>query len=256
MAFLSDFPTTTSAFGGGWFITSAGRDVLRNLRDDWIEAGESRRRWGRAFGLWTLASLAFTALVVWLGTVTLTGPDVIAWERDVLRNLEAADPVSFNSALWLEGLANGFVMWIAVGISAVMAARARRPLLAASFLLGFGVLYMNIFFGWLLWPRQRPSIIAEGLASPGALSSYPSGHAAQSVFVYGMFAYLWIRLARSRLEKATALLAMLFVVAVVCFGRLRLGSHWPSDLVAGFVIAAFWTYGTTRALKAAETAGS
>jgi undecaprenyl-diphosphatase len=235
-----------------WFIIGAALSILRVFRNDWLAAGAARRRWGRVFGLWTLASLIFTALVVWIGTVLLTDAQVVARERGVLRALDAADPVSFNSALWLEGLANGFVMWIAVGVATLLAARARKPLLAASFFLGFGVLYINIFFGWFLWPRARPSIIAEGLASPGALSSYPSGHAAQAVFVYGMFAFLWIRRARSSMEKVAAVLAVLFVVGVVGFGRLRLGSHWPSDLAAGYLIAAVWTFGVTRALNAAE----
>lgn len=234
------------------FLWPSLRNLWKRFRVDWIEAGSRRRRWGRTFGLWTLASLLFTALVVWAGSSLLPQAPLPAWERGVLRRLDSADPVSFNSALWLEGLANGFVMWITVGVAAILAARAGKPLLAASFFLGFGVLYANIFLGWLLWPRERPSIIAEGLASPGALSSYPSGHTAQAVFVYGLLGYLWLRRTGRAAEKAAALAAFLFVVGVVSFGRLRLGSHWPSDLAAGFLIASFWTFGVTRSLRAAE----
>lgn len=98
--------------------------------------------------------------------------------------------LTFNTALWLEGPANGFVMSGLVAAWSPLAAWQRMPLLAATLFLGFGVLYLNIFLGWLLWPRPQPDLIANWLASPGALSAYPSGHVAQATFVYGMFAFL------------------------------------------------------------------
>lgn len=79
--------------------------------------------------------------------------------------------LTFNTALWLEGPANGFVMWGLVAAWSPLAAWQRMPLLAATLFLGFGVLYLNIFLGWLLWPRPRSDLIADGLASrvPSAL---------------------------------------------------------------------------------------
>jgi undecaprenyl-diphosphatase len=180
-------------------------------------------------------------------------PSGAEWEVATLRALDRQQLVSFNSGLWLEGIANGFVMWGVIGVATVVAVWRRRPLLAASFFLGFGVLYLNIFFGWLLWDRPRPSIIAEGIASPGALGSYPSGHVAQAVFVYGLLGYLWARRSPSAVEKLFALLVVATVVAVVGLGRLRLGAHWPADLVAGAVIATVWTAGVAHSLARGES---
>ena len=170
----------------------------------------------------------------------------------MLQWVDRQEWLTFNTALWLEGPANGFVMWGLVAASSLLAAWQRRPLLAATLFLGFGVLYMNIFLGWILWPRPRPDLIADGLASPGSLSAYPSGHVAQAIFVYGMFAFLWLRRTAVFSEKLFGYLLALAVVGVVGFARLRAGSHWPSDLIAGLIIGVFWTVGAARSLAAAD----
>lgn len=233
-----------------WVAFSALALSWSRFRREWVGLGETRRRWGRRFGAWTLVSLLTTVVVVVAGRALLPAPER-SWEQRALLSIEANDLVSFNSALWLEGPANGFVMWGVVWVAALVAAWRRRPLIAASFLLGFGVLYFNIFLGWGLWPRTRPALIAEGVASPGALGSYPSGHVAQAVFVYGLLSYLWLRASASRAERVAGVAALVVLIAIIGFARLRLGSHWPSDLAAGFVISAVWTFGVIDSLRAA-----
>jgi len=111
-----------------------------------------------------------------------------------------------------------------------------------------------VLLGWHTWDRPRPHLIAGGLASPG-FHSFPSGHISQVVVSYGLFVYLWARATRSRSERAVAVLLLLALVAVVGLARLRLGAHWPSDIVAGALIGAAWLASVIAALRAAEARG-
>ena len=226
--------------GDRWLLTAAMLELWRRTRADWRTILPAERRaWGRVVGIGLVTALATTAAIVLLGRYWL-GTDPVPWEREALLSMDRQKFISFNSALWIEAPGNGFIQWGLVTVSACVAAWLRKPLLAASFFLGFGSLYLNILLGWFLWPRERPTLIAEGMASPGMLSSYPSGHVAQAVFVYGLLASIWWRQTAHWGERALATGLVGLMVSVIGIGRLRLGAHWPSDLLAGFLIGGVW----------------
>jgi membrane-associated phospholipid phosphatase len=70
--------------------------------------------------------------------------------------------------------------------------------------------------------------------------SFPSGHAVQTVVFYGLVALLalaWPPTARRRwlVVGATATL-----VALVGYTRVYLGSHWPTDVLGGWLLGWAW----------------
>ena len=69
--------------------------------------------------------------------------------------------------------------------------------------------------------------------------SFPSGHASGSLVVYGMMAYLALRLARPPLSLliAGALVALFLAIG---FSRVFLYVHYFSDVLAGFVSGGAW----------------
>jgi membrane-associated phospholipid phosphatase len=226
---------------GEWRIRATARELRRRLVEGWeATPGARRHAWGRTFGGGLVVALAVTVLSVQL-TKTRVAPALADWESRTMARIDQQTLLSFNWALWLEGLGNGFVLWGAVLVAAGLAAWTFRPLLAASFLFGFGSLYLNVIAGWLLWDRERPTVVLDGIASPATLSGFPSGHVAQSVFFYGLVCFLWLRLSRRASERAFGIVLLLAVVAVVGVGRLRLGAHWPTDVVGGLVIGGVWT---------------
>ena len=89
------------------------------------------------------------------------------------------------------------------------------------------------------WDRARPDLVAGGVASPG-YHSFPSGHAALSTFVYGFLAWLWARSTHSLAERLFIVLCTAVWITMINVGRLRLGAHWPSDVVAGLMISLPW----------------
>ncbi|HXX58886.1 MAG TPA: glycosyltransferase family 39 protein [Thermodesulfovibrionales bacterium] len=95
--------------------------------------------------------------------------------------------------------------------------------------------------------RERPCNILENvhlLAGCSKSPSMPSNHASNSV----AFAVSFLLLAGLRLKslegiskRLSSLLAafFLFVAALVCYSRVSLGVHYPSDVLAGAIVGSF-----------------
>jgi undecaprenyl-diphosphatase len=85
--------------------------------------------------------------------------------------------------------------------------------------------------------RPRPEL----WIGPIALSSYafPSGHALSAATFYPLLA--WAAATRWPERKRIAYAIGVTVAFYVGFGRLYLGVHWPSDVIAGWTIGAAQT---------------
>lgn len=79
--------------------------------------------------------------------------------------------------------------------------------------------------------RARPGVVELDHSPP--TSSFPSGHTAAAVVLYGAVAWLIAR-ATGRWQAWLLLL----VPMAVAFARLYRGMHHPSDVVAGFLLGA------------------
>jgi undecaprenyl-diphosphatase len=130
----------------------------------------------------------------------------------------------------------------------------RRPIAAVSVLAAYWLERPLYVLGWHLWDRARPTLIAEGLAAP-PLHSFPSGHAALSAAGYGLLAWLWFSRSRSWIERTVVVLLLIALLTVVGVARLRLGSHWPSDVIAGTILGLTWAAVVALALHRAEATG-
>lgn len=83
--------------------------------------------------------------------------------------------------------------------------------------------------------RARPIAIYDGADR----FSFPSGHAASSIVLYGFLAFLLAYGQRARLRWAITLLAAL-LVGMIAFSRLYLGAHWLSDVLASLSLGTAW----------------
>jgi undecaprenyl-diphosphatase len=84
--------------------------------------------------------------------------------------------------------------------------------------------------------RARPDFLFDVTA---ASPSFPSGHSANSLAVYGIIAYVIAR----DLGPARALHVYywtLMAVLLIALSRIMLHVHYPSDVLAGLLVGTFW----------------
>ena len=91
----------------------------------------------------------------------------------------------------------------------------------------------------LSFARPRPDVFPWRTQHVG-LASFPSGHAMTSIVVYGTLAFLIARLAPTKLLRRLTWGLAILVIVLVGLSRLYLGVHYPSDVLAGFIIGAAW----------------
>lgn len=234
-----------------WALWAGLTDTAREFRLHWIAIPVSAKT--RFFA--TLAA-GFVACAVLTAALTLVAKwwaprGLAAWDERALRALDAQAAFSVQNAILLESFGNLAYMIPLIATCAVVAARWRRPLLAVAFPAAYLLARGLVWVGWLLWDRDRPRFILGGQAAP-PLHSYPSGHVVLALSGYGLLAYLWARASDSWIERALAVALGLALVAATAVARVRLGTHWFSDVIAGSVIGLAWLAVVLLALRASE----
>jgi membrane-associated phospholipid phosphatase len=79
--------------------------------------------------------------------------------------------------------------------------------------------------------RERPTVVHLG-SVPGT-GSFPSGHVAAAIVLYGYLAFLRRTLAAPRLAPVAALLWTVVAAVAVGWARMYRGMHHPLDVLAG-----------------------
>ncbi|MBA3032992.1 MAG: phosphatase PAP2 family protein [Gammaproteobacteria bacterium] len=121
----------------------------------------------------------------------------------------------------------------------IVALIARRQWAAAR-LLGLTYFGASLTTWWLKTAvgRDRPDILPMLLETRPADLSFPSGHATHAA----AFALaLWLLTARHRPRlRIPAGIVLSALVLMVAVSRLHLQVHWPSDVIAGLLVATLW----------------
>ncbi len=239
--------------GTNWLSFSATVALWRTFKENYTSlASGARSRFWLRLGAGFLLAMAICAAVTlvgkWLGHHGLT-----EWDQRVLSWIVEEMPLfTFYNATIFESFGNMALTIPILVLTFTIASHRGAPLTAIAIILGYILLRPLIYFGWWIWDRARPEMVAEGIASP-PFHSYPSGHATISIFMYGFLAWLWWRATRSRSERTIILALLAVLLFLVGWARLRLGTHWPSDIIAGFVIGGSWVGSVIWSINGSET---
>jgi undecaprenyl-diphosphatase len=102
--------------------------------------------------------------------------------------------------------------------------------------------------------RRRPPVLQLDEAPP--TSSFPSGHTAAAVALYGCLAVVVLRQMSHR-GLAVGIAVLCWTVAVVVgLSRIYRGMHYPSDVVFGFLGGGTWLVVVVRSLMPPATYGA
>ncbi|MCM2423499.1 phosphatase PAP2 family protein [Streptomyces sp. RKAG293] len=129
-----------------------------------------------------------------------------------------------------------YAMAVAAGLIVGRGSRQRMyAVVAAAAFLGVG---QAVRYGLMeAIGRARPPV--GDWAGHAAGYAFPSGHATTSAMAAGLLA--WAVVVRGRPAVARTCCAVLLCWAAAVGGtRVYLGMHWPSDVLAGWLLAAAW----------------
>jgi len=196
------------------------------------------RRWPIiGFSMILLGSLSFAALGY---NLLAHGPLVqldISVYKEMLAKARAAPP-SVNELML-------FGFFIGKQVVQVIVTILSLYFLYQRFWPELGMLMMSSPVGSVVWnffsvyfARPRPPE-QTGLVIT-TIPSFPSGHAMSAMICYGFLAYLLVPKMPSLFWKWTLIIAILLIVLFDGFSRIFQGSHYLTDVLAGYALGLAW----------------
>jgi undecaprenyl-diphosphatase len=87
--------------------------------------------------------------------------------------------------------------------------------------------------------RARPPLENMLIPLPAGYS-FPSGHALAGVELYGVLAFLLVCELCVAWQKALVIVLAVALAVLIGVSRVYLGVHWPSDVLASWLIGGAW----------------
>ncbi|PKM15830.1 MAG: hypothetical protein CVV12_06780 [Gammaproteobacteria bacterium HGW-Gammaproteobacteria-2] len=166
---------------------------------------------------------------------------VLIWFRDSGNSALIAGPV-WVTTFWLT------VSWLGDALPRIVAAvmaliallwfRRRRDALLMSGVLLSGLMLSSAIKHWVA--RPRPELVAH--LDHFSSASFPSGHALNSTLFYMTIALLLAPLLRRHSERLALYGVAVALSLMIGISRVALGVHYPSDVLASWVISAAWLW--------------
>jgi membrane-associated phospholipid phosphatase len=133
---------------------------------------------------------------------------------------------------------------VAVAFAAFAWRRWREPMLVAVAVAGEVGIFLLVT---MLVDRERPPVRHLDEAPP--TSSFPSGHTAATIALWGALAVLASERARSALVRNLFLVLAVVLPLLVASSRLYRGMHYLTDVLGGVVLGVLWLVATVSGIR-------
>lgn len=157
-------------------------------------------------------------------------------DLEILRAVQRPDWPGFERVAWVASRAGDtgptiVLMLIVAGALAVFGGRVDLALfvLGAVALRGVGTPLKS------LYASPRPPVDSVMIVEHASGFGYPSGHAFAAALLYGAIVVTAPRVIWRPVYARTIQVAAIVMMVLIAFSRIRLGAHWPSDVVGGLM---------------------
>jgi|TARA_R110000751_G_scaffold29818_7_gene76810 undecaprenyl-diphosphatase len=147
-----------------------------------------------------------------------------AWLLGVVRDITAL------------GGASVLALFTLIVVTYLLVAGHRRAALLVVLSVGLGAVLEEVLK--IAFDRVRPDIVPHLVAVHSL--SFPSGHAMLSAITYLTLGTLVARTEKQWRVRVFVMSVGVFMTLFIGFGRLYLGVHWPTDVLAGWSLGAAW----------------
>jgi membrane-associated phospholipid phosphatase len=184
---------------------------------------------------WMMLALVFAVLALPL-TIAARGPNVLPGDVDVTHAIQVwPSPTLDTLALAFTAIGRAWpgvplVTGAALVLLMVHGARRAAVFVAAAALAGS----VNVLSKMIVAsPRPTADLVQVIQVANG--SGFPSGHAFSATLLYGAFWIVLPTIVPNQMACRLSRWVTALVAIGICWSRIRLGAHWPSDVLGGIL---------------------
>src|SRR5215207_4190897 len=210
---------------------------------------------GQYLGLHLTVGLVAAAGCLWLfgglAEDVLTGDPIVRFDRATAAYLHSlATPPLTTFFLVVTALGSVETIALVALVGAVVFGVRRQTLRLATWLAAVAGSAALDQLLKALFARPRPHF--EHPLLPETSYGFPSGHAMESLVLYGMLAYFAVLAVRTWRARTAIVFGAALLVLSIGFSRMYLGVHYFSDVVAGFAAGGVWLSVSITAMEFAR----